>query len=109
MATALSLQSAPTQGSIEGITMSASDLAGNTFVNDGRTALLLQNSDAAQQTCTITQIACSHGRTETETITLEAGELGLKAIFPRAEYGSTVTVTTSDVDVKLAAIQYTTS
>ena len=108
MATALTLQSSPTQGSIEGITMSAGDVAGNTFVNDERTCLLVQNTDVGQQTVLMVQIECSHGRTEIETMTLETTELGLKAVFPRAEYGAVVTVTPSHVDVLLAAIQYTT-
>ncbi len=108
MATALTLQTAPKNTAITDITMVASDLAGNTFVNDGNTLLLMRNDDVAGKNVVITQTACSHGRTQTETIAIGASELSVRLPFDRDLYGATVTVTSDDADIFLAAVQYST-
>jgi hypothetical protein len=47
---------------------------GNNFTNDGRTELIVHNSDAAPHTVTVKSVACSHGRTGDIAVPVAAGE-----------------------------------
>jgi len=78
-----------------GVAAAAADTSnGNSFANDGRTSLLVTNSDSSTHTITI----------QGKTVTIPAEKSVVLGPFPAFEqYGSTVTVFGSDTHLSFIA------
>ena len=78
-----------------GVAEAAADTGnGNSFANDGRTSLLVRNSDAAPHTVTV----------QGKSFSIPAERSVVLGPFPvREAYGATTTVTGSDASLKLLA------
>lgn len=59
---------------------------GNSFVNDGRTILIVKNGDASARTCTVKGVACSHGRTADIVKAVSAGATEVFPMLDKALY-----------------------
>jgi len=84
---------------------------GDTFVCTGREILLVQNSDAAPQTITITSVDDEKGRSEDITAySMAAGDFAVFGIGLTNSSGwksssGTVRITVSDADMKVAVLR----
>ena len=91
------------------IGLAAADLAGNTFRSTGREIVIVENDDAAPQTIDITsQPASRTGRTgDIAAASLGIGDVRVFQIFLKDgwESGGLITITASDVDVKIAVLR----
>ena len=73
----------------------AADVAGDTFVNDGKTFFELKNTNASPRVATIDSTAvCNYGFDHNVAVTVPA-TTGNKVVgpFPVSRFGTTVTVT----------------
>lgn len=113
MATELTVVDLPDAYAVSGtpidVGLVASDLAGNTFRSTGREIVIVRNDNVAPQTITVTsQPASRTGRVgDITNASIPAGEVRLFQVFPRDgwESGGLITVTTSNVDMKLAVVR----
>lgn len=72
-------------------TLQAADVAGDTFVNDGRTFVHAENSDVAARTITIPSNApCDQGFDHDAVVTIPAGGARIFGPFDINRFGQTV-------------------
>lgn len=72
--TSIPVEEVPFQGYDSAVTFSGADAAnGMMFPNDGRTVLLVRNSDAAAKTVTVVSVADEARRTGDHSISIAAG------------------------------------
>lgn len=87
----------------------AADLTGNTFRSTGREVVVVRNDDVGVQTVTVASSPASRtGRVgDIAAASIPAGETRIFQIFPRDgwESGGLITVTASDVDVKVGVLR----
>jgi hypothetical protein len=91
-------------------TLAAASASTDTFVNDGRTILVVNNASGSQMTVTIDSLQASDfGSDEDIAVAVEAGERVFIGPFQKARFNSiagVVTVTTSlETSVTVAALQ----
>lgn len=110
MATELSVQEIPSQQSAT-LTFTAADAVnGNEFLNDGKTAVLMNNTDAGAQTVTFTgNLDPDFGCQVEETVNLAAGAIGVIGDLKPLGWnqaGSKVVFTASDAAVEVAIYKF---
>jgi len=73
--TAIAVQNIPAFGSgINDVVMSAADAVNDhSFINDGKTFLIMKNTDPAAKTATIVSVADESNRTGDQTVTCAGG------------------------------------
>lgn len=78
---ALPLQSVTKNAEIDTVTLTAADAGlSDTFANDGKTRVVMVNTNASTRTVTVTSIACSHGRTQDLSVVVPADAAGANGV-----------------------------
>ena len=107
---ALTIQELGANGALGSIILTAGDVAGDTFLNDGQTMLICDNTDAGPQNITINGIpAQDSGRDEAQTVAIAAGAKCLVGPFKPRNWNNglgQIDVTVGNVAVLLAAVRY---
>lgn len=107
VATAITTQ-VPTQAGLLQVANAAGDVSNhNSVVNDGHTFVVVENSDSVSRTCTLASASSSDSffnrAGATVTYTLTAGQIKLAGPFAVNYWGPVLTLSPSNVAVKLAA------
>ena len=97
-------------GSLSEITLSATTLTGDDFLNDGQTVLILESTAAGPETVTITGVAAQDsGRTESLVVNVDNGERSYAGPFKPRNWNNglgRIDIVSTDVLITAAVVRY---
>jgi len=97
-------------GSMAELTLSATTLTGDDFLNDGQTVLILESSAAGPETVTITGVAAQDsGRTESLVVNIDNGDRAFVGPFKPRNWNNglgRIDIVSTDVLITAAVVRY---